>query len=136
MRFINKTKIVRITLVIRNIFVISLLYYLIFLVIDNTVTGFIRNTFNPDYLLIIIFITGILTVILPSTNNFESQINGRQYKLDYILVTFFAIICFFIIYYKFGNLGVSSLIISMFSGLIVFSVGIILVYSKASNISK
>jgi len=106
-----------------SILVIFLIVYIILLIIEFSFKGFVSNTINPNYLLLIIIPLGVISSLL--SRNPSITINRRATTaVNYLLIFLLLIINFFILYNQRSNFSNNYLVLSVFTGLIIFLLGI------------
>lgn len=110
------------------IFSYSFILYLVFFLLETIFPGFVSNNFSLNYLLIPVFIFGILSVIFPKPET-EGKETKPASKLDFILMLVLSVGSFFLIFYKFNidNL-VLKLTVSLLSSVLTFILGVIILY--------
>ncbi len=119
----------------QTLFTSLLIFYLVLLILEQIDYGFVSGTFNPDIILIPLAITGILSVIIPTNENFnqeqdEKKDSKKNKYLDIALLFFLVAIGFIIIYYKLKDQGKMGLVLSIFSCLIIMVIGFVLLFGK------
>lgn len=97
-------------------FIVFLISYIFFLIIENVTDKFISTFFNYNILLYICVITGLLMLILDKNKDDSFKIT----KKDYLLIITLALISSATIFIKTKELGWLSPIISIFTGVIVY----------------
>jgi len=110
--------------IIKEIFKISLISYLLFYLVENFKAGFISDYFSLNILLIITIISGVLTV------GGEKEVEEKgKYSLkvrDYIFIIILGLIAAGLIFYSIKEIGKLAYLISIVSGVIVILISILL----------
>ena len=102
-----------------ELFQVSLITYLIFLIIETIQEGFVTNFFNINILLILILIGGITKITLSSKKNAVTTIKIEEKKIDLVYIITFGLVGGALVYYKTSELGTISIAISIITSLIV-----------------
>jgi hypothetical protein len=110
------------------IFSYSFVLYLVFFLLETIFPGFVSNNFSLNYILIPVFIFGVLSVIFPKPETEEKETKPAS-KLDLIILVVLSVGSFFLIFYKFNidNL-ILKLTVSLLSSVLTFMLGVILLY--------
>jgi hypothetical protein len=110
--------------IIKEIFKISLISYLLFYLVENFKAGFISDYFNLNILLIITIISGVLTV------GGKKEVEEREVKKikvkDYVFIIVLGAVAAGLIYYSIKEIGKLAYLISIVSGVIVILISILL----------
>src|SRR3989344_5801582 len=102
-----------------ELFQVSLITYLIFLIIETIQEGFVTNFFSINILLILILIGGITKITLSSKKNAVTTIKIEEKKIDLVYIITFGLVGGALVYYKTSELGTISIAISIITSLIV-----------------
>lgn len=123
--------------VVREVFQVSLIAYLVFYLIEDFKVGFITNYFNLNILLILTIISGIITVLLEEKETsfgegYEEKVPEEEKikKRDYIFIIILGIIAAIIIFFRIKSLGWLAPVISIISGIIIIMISILLLWGK------
>jgi len=117
--------------IIKEIFKISLVSYLLFYLIENFKVGFISDYCNLNILLIITIVSGILTV----AGKEEVEENKRE-KIkvkDYMFILILGLVAAGLIFYNIKEIGKLAYLISIVSGIIIILISILLINSSINN---
>jgi len=110
--------------IIKEIFKISLISYLLFYLVENFKAGFISDYFNLNILLIITIISGVLTV------GGKKEVEEREkYSIkirDYIFIVILGLVAAGLIFYSIKEIGKLAYLISTVSGVIIMLISILL----------
>jgi len=126
----------------KDVFEISLITYLVFLLIEELKEGFISYNFNLNILLGLVIVSGILTIFSKAktnkheleTNLHESRIReSRISKKDWIFIIGLGILGGFLIFYKTKELGWLSLVISIISGILIVLLSVLILEENDGN---
>lgn len=115
------------------VFVGSLIFYLLLILIENIFTGFVSKTFNPHYLLLLIISTGIAAIFVRSDTEEIEEGEIKNTLFDYSLIIFLAIVGFAAVLYASRDLGDIKWVISVFTGLLIVVIGAVLQDEKTSE---
>lgn len=94
---------------------------------ENTFHGFVSSTFNPDYLLLVIIISGVLNIFTPE-NHESLEKEKKPGPGDYVLIFILSLGGAALVYYKTKELGDISWILSIFTVLIILVLGFVLLW--------
>jgi len=110
------------------IFSYSFILYLVLFLLETIFPGFVSNNFSLNYVLIPVFIFGILSVIFPQAEEKEKPKKPVS-KVDLILILALSVGSFFLIFYKFNidNL-ILKLTVSLLSSVLTFILGVVILY--------
>ncbi|MCH7493026.1 hypothetical protein IID19_05600 [Patescibacteria group bacterium] len=112
--------------IINDIFKVSLITYLAFLIIEDLKTGFISYFFDLKVLLVITIVSGILTILLGHEESHEE--GNEKYKRSkykyYIISVIFGLFSSALIYFRIKEIGSVALVLSIVSGFLVALVAI------------
>ncbi|MFH1366689.1 MAG: hypothetical protein ABIH38_01725 [Patescibacteria group bacterium] len=112
-------------------FEVSLVSYLFFYLVETLSASFISRFYSLNYHLILVIIFGVLTVIFTSDKGEEiAQLKTKPKIRDYAFIIILALISAGIIWFKTKELGRLSLAIAALSGLIIFSLSLLLMFDK------
>ena len=117
--------------VIKEIFKISLISYLLLYLMENFKAGFISDYFNLNIILIITIISGILSVS-GEKEVAEKEIERIKVK-DYVFITILGAIAALLIYYGIKDIGKLAYLISAVSGVIIILISILLISEPENN---
>ena len=109
-----------------NLFQASFIIYLISLLIEEFISGFVTRWIKVDYLLYLVLFLGGLTLL---TVNDKYHSNKRLIRINlphYFTLAGLAILSAGLIWYKLKDLGLISYAISILSGLIIFVISLLI----------
>lgn len=114
----------------QDVFTISLITYLVFLLLEEFKKGFVSYNLNLNILLGLVIASGVLTVLSEEktnkhklkTNKNESRIN----KKDYFFIFGLGILGAILIFYKTKEIGWISYIISIVSGVLIILLSVLI----------
>lgn len=113
--------------IITEIFRISLLFYLLFYLIDDYSPGFTSHFFNNNILLWISIISGIVTVILqPNTPMQKEEYSEKISLKGYLFIASVAACAGLVIYFRTKEIGKLAYGIASVSTIIIFLLSILL----------
>ena len=102
---------------IQDLFKASFITFILFLVIEQFEKGFVSNYFNLSYLLILVIISGMISILLPYENQEEKD--KKPSKISQISVFFISLILAGVIYYQTRALGVLAPLLALASLVII-----------------
>ncbi|MFH1597601.1 MAG: hypothetical protein ABIB97_00835 [Patescibacteria group bacterium] len=105
------------------LFLGSLVFYLMILVIENLIEGAVSNTLSPNYILAVVFITGILSIFAPQAKPEKKEAAGKS---DYYLISALAVIGAVLIYIKMKEMGNLAWPVAILTGVLILMVGFLL----------
>jgi|Deesub1362B_J571_1020462.scaffolds.fasta_scaffold00204_44 hypothetical protein len=106
-----------------NLFPVLLTTYLLILLIDTIWDGRISGFYDSRFLLLGVMLTGIVSVF----KNREIEVNKQTItRNDYVFIAVLSIAGSVIVWYKLQKLGIITYIISIFTGLLIFLLSIII----------
>ena len=109
--------------IINYLFQTLLVTYLVLLLVEEIWKGLVTNYLNPNYLLIIVIIVGILDIFSEHDTRF---IKEKSKPTDYLFVFALGIIGFFIIKLKTADLGWLSYLISIIAAVLIILLSILI----------
>lgn len=107
------------------VFVGSLIFYLVLLIIENLFTSFVTGTFNPHYILVLIVGSGFLNFFLKTDDDSHAE-QKKPGAIDYIYIFSLAIIGFIVTWYSTRSVGPQSWLLSSVAGIITLVIGFVL----------
>lgn len=115
------------------IFVGSLVFYLLLILIENIFQGFVSTTFNPHYLLFLIVVSGIVAIFIhPEAEEIEKGKKSNSI-FDYSLIFFLAIVGFAAVLYASRELENIKWIIAVMTGMLILVIGGVLQYDEENE---
>ncbi|MDZ7798461.1 MAG: hypothetical protein U5L76_02470 [Patescibacteria group bacterium] len=108
-------------------FVNSLIFYLLYYLIELLSDGFVTKFYNLNYHLLLVIVFGILAIGFNDSNkkiieDNEIKKTRKSIILEYISVIIITLISVLVIYYKTRDLGNLSFLISALLGLLIILV--------------
>lgn len=126
--------------IVKEVFQISLISYLVFYLIEDFKPGFITNYFNLNIILILTIISGIITVLFEGKeSSFETGHEEKVpeekkiKKIDYLFIVVLGVVAAIIIFFKIKSLGWLAPIISIISGIIIILISILLLWDRGEE---
>ena len=115
----------------KDVFQISLVTYLVFLLIEEFKKGFVTNNFNLNILLYLVIVSGIIAIFTEKKEDNErkpeASKQARQItKGDYFLIFGVGILGGVLIFLKTKDIGWISYIISIISSVLIVLLSILL----------
>lgn len=105
---------------IREVFVTSLLTYLVFTIIDKLIPEFVSQQFNMEILLGVVFITGIVSIVLLEREPPAADIRTTPRSTwSIVSIVALGIIATVLVWLKTARLGWMSLPVALLSGITV-----------------
>jgi hypothetical protein len=99
-----------------------LIFYLVLFLLEYLFPGFVSNTFDLNYLLIPIIISGFFSAFAPE----KKQEAAPATKSDYALIVSLNIIAFMVLFYKTADQGTSGIIISLAGAVLIGFMSVII----------
>ena len=115
-----------ILVVAKELFIFSLILYLLLFILETLFPGFVTNNFNLNWVLLMVLVLGIFTAFAPVEAEEEKK---KLTFIDYFLVIFLAIVGAGLIFYKMGTAGFSRWLVSIFSGILITVLGLVIMTS-------
>lgn len=106
--------------IIREIFKVSLISYLLFYLLNDIFTGFVSDYFNITILLWVTVISGVLSVWTEGEKDITQEKSVQINKWTYVFISILSLVSVGLIFYRIQSIGKLSYFISILSGLIVF----------------
>lgn len=116
----------------REVFTMLLITYLILLLLETIFEGSVAPYLNLTYLLIIVIITGAITVLATPEEKKERK-SETVSKRDYEIALLAGVIGVFIIWYKLRELGLLSYIIAIISGMLITLLSILVLQEEEKD---
>ncbi len=116
---------------VSHLFQNLLIVYLILLLLEQVVSGFVSQYLNLNYLLIIVIVVGVLDVF----SEHPIQVQQKPKTKDYIFIFILGVLGFAIIKFKTSALGWLSWLISIIAGILIILLSI-LVLEEDENEEK
>ena len=107
---------------VSHLFQNLLIVYLILLLLEQVVSGFISQYLNLNYLLIIVIVVGVLDVF----SEHPIQVQQKPKTKDYIFIFILGVLGFAIIKFKTSALGWLSWLISIIAGILIILLSILI----------
>lgn len=112
--------------IIKEIFKVSLISYLLFYLINDTFTGFVSDYFNITIILWVTIIAGVLSIWLGNEKNESNERATSGGLKEYAFISILSLVSIFLIYYRIQSVGRLSYYISILSGVIIFLISILI----------
>ena len=105
--------------VFKDLFPFSLIFYLILLILETILPGFVSNNFDLNWVLGIVVFLGIIFVFLPSTS-VETTADKEGMKItDYLILIFLGIVGGFLIFHQIQQDLTPRLIVAVIGGMLI-----------------
>jgi hypothetical protein len=108
----------KINIVITEVFHVSLITYVLFLLVEIVYEDFIRFFFNLNILLGIVLVSGIASTLFATIKEESKKHTGHK-ELDRFVILIFSVGGGFIVLQKTYDIGFMSLVISLATALII-----------------
>lgn len=118
--------------IIREIFKVSLVSYLLLYLIDNYQIGFVSDYFNINILLTIALITGVITIIFKE-ETLDDNLQKSLTKMDYLFIIIIGIISSLLVYFNIKEIGKLAYLISAVTGVIIILISILLLKDSSAD---
>lgn len=114
-------------IVIRSLFVYSLLFYLLLFLLENVLPGFVSHNFNLNWVLGVVFVLGVIALLAPQEEKTETEEKDedKPKTIDYILAVLMGLISAWLIYTKIDIEGIYRIVTAIVSGVLVIFIGIL-----------
>ncbi len=111
----------KIKIITNEIFQVSLITYLVFILIESFREGFVTMFFNINILLAIVTLSGLTVALLGGGNEENNNIHKKlKYEEDWFTPACAAIVTGVLVYFKIQNLGILAAFISIIVAVISF----------------
>ena len=125
----NKIKIA--LTVSKQLFISSLILYLIFFLLESIFPGFITYNFNLNYLLVAVVVFGLVSSFSPQ----ESDTQTAKPKIfDYSIIIVLALVTIVLLYFKIHSSTVTRLVFSIGGGVLVGAMGLYLLFTNNEEV--
>lgn len=109
----------------QQVFSIFLIGYLFFFLIDELFDKFISNFVNLNYILIIVILSGILTILLPNKLADQKILPGKKW-LNYLMAVLLGIAAGAAILLKIWEIGAFiSIVVSILAGILILLISLL-----------
>lgn len=125
-------------IIVRELFVVSLLTYLLFSLIDDISRGFISDFFNLHILLGIVVVSGIITMLFPSADAVETRITkgARRSIGSALMLLGLGVIAAVLVLLRTATQGKVSALYALLAGLATAGITYILSLSDGKKYGK
>ena len=115
---------------IREIFSVSLVAYLIFSLIENFIMGFISNFLDLNFLLAVVIGSGVITICFQPKE--EDSFKAKRINLGHIIFIILLALSFsLIIWFKIREIGWLSSLISLLSGILIILISLLMLKEES-----
>ena len=119
----------------KNLFVVSLIIYLVLFLLEITLPGFISNNFNLNWVLGVVLILGVLAAFAPEDQE-EPEIVEKPKNSDYFMIAGLGIVGGLLMFYKSDLNLVPRILFSLFVAVFITAVSLYLLLAKDEEISE
>ena len=119
----------------KNLFVVSLIIYLVLFLLEITLPGFISNNFNLNWVLGVVLILGVLAAFAPEDQE-EPEIVEKPKNSDYFMIAGLGIVGGLLMFYKSDLNLVPRILFSIFIAGFIIVVSLFLLLAKDEKISE
>ncbi|MBU1499475.1 hypothetical protein KKE48_01235, partial [Patescibacteria group bacterium] len=119
----------------KSLFVVALIVYLVFFLLEITFPGFISNNFNLNYVLVVVLILGVLASLAPDEEKKE-EIVEKPSKTDYLMFVGLAIVGGLLMFYKSDLNLVPRILFSVFVAGFITAISLYLLTAKDEEDSE
>jgi len=124
----------------KNLFVVSLIIYLVGFLLEIVLPGFISNSFNLNWVLGAVLVLGVLAAVAPEEESPFVKTTGDEVekpnKTDYLMVIGLGIIGGLLMFYKSDLTLVPRILFSIFVAVFITAVSLYLLLVKDEEISE
>ena len=124
----------------KNLFVVSLIIYLVGFLLEIVLPGFISNSFNLNWVLGAVLVLGVLAAVAPEEESPFVKTTGDEVekpnKTDYLMVIGLGIIGGLLMFYKSDLNLVPRILFSLFIAGFIIAVSLYLLLVKDEEISE
>ncbi len=121
----------------RELFISSLILYLMLFVLESVFPGFVSNNFSLNYVLYIVVGLGLVAAFSPPDSAEATSGKGSKPKIaDYLITVFLALIGGVLIYYKLQIELVPRIIISTIAGVMIFAISLLLLVVEDKEVEE
>jgi len=113
----------------KNLFVVSLIAYLVFFLLEITFPGFVSNSFNLNWVLGAVLVLGLLAALAPEEETREEVIEKPK-RSDYFLFAGMGIIGGLLMFYKSDLNLVPRILFSLFVAGLIMAISLYLLTAK------
>lgn len=118
----------------KNLFVVSLVVYLVFFLLEITFPGFVSNNFNLNWILGIVLILGVLTAFAPVELKEEQQ--EKPKRTDYLMFVGMGLVGGLLMFYKSDLNLVPRILFSVFVAGFIIAISLYLLTVKDEEDSE
>lgn len=111
--------------IIKELFKVSLISYFTFYLINDLAPGFVSRYFNLNIILVIVVISGIVTILGGKEEEVKKE-KQRTQIYDYVLILIAGLITTILIFIGIKDMGKMAYLVSIVAGGIVIIVSILL----------
>jgi len=115
--------------IINEVFSLSLLLYLALFVIEEFKSGAVKNFLSLDYFLILVIVSGSLTIVTRSSNFLDTKDEVPRKSLDrlsYLIALVLGVVCGVFMYLKLEEISTwLAATISVLGGILTFLIAIL-----------
>ena len=112
--------------IVKDIFQISLISYLAFLLLENFAEGFVSNYINLNILLGVVLVSTVITVIFRGDKAWEIfttaekiEVNNRYKVKDWIFIVILGLVGAIMILMRFSSLGWIRWLLALITGVLI-----------------
>lgn len=121
--------------VAKELFIFSLIFYLLLFVLETVFPGFVSNNFNLNWVLALVLVLGIVSAFAPEKPK-EAEEKEKPKITDYLTSIFLGVLGGFLIFYKIQLDIMFRLIISLISGGLIIALSLILLTVEDEEVKE
>lgn len=125
-----------ILVIAKELFIISLIFYLMLFILETIFPGFVSYNFNLNWVLGLVLALGLIAAFAPEEPSSAKATEGKPKILDYITSVFLGILGGLLVFAKMGSASYLSLIAAGVVGLLIIAVSIILLTVQDEEVEE
>lgn len=120
----------------KELFIISLIFYLILFLLEIIFPGFVSYNFNLNWVLGLVLALGLIAAFAPEVSKEKVEGEGKPKILDYITSVFLGILGGVLVFVKMGFTSYLSLIVAGVVGVLIIAFSLILLTVQDEEVEE